>query len=272
MGRRVKNPTVERFFGRGAEVALLDLLVPILLRIRNREGRLIPLEPNAAQRQYAEQRGQRNIILKARQVGMTTYLAGRLFLATMLRPGTVTLQVAHSLESAQQIFRIVHRFYANLPVKFPTKMVVTERANVRELAFAESDSRFRVETAGTSSAGRGLTVRHLHASEVSEWPGKPEETMAALAAAVVPGGTIDIEATPKGVGGYFHREWMLAGSGDTGFVRHFFPWWLEPAYRLAIFPGEKIAPESEEEKRLAREYGLDEEQFQRPGLLVDCHV
>jgi len=257
----------ETLAGTAEPVSLLDVLMPLLLWVRDRRGRLVPLVPNAAQRQFAARCGPRNIILKARQVGMTTYLAARVFLLTMLRPGTVALQVAHSLESAQQIFRIAHRFYSCLPVGIQ-RAVVTERANVRELAFAGTDSRFRVDTAGNPGAGRGLTLTHLHASEVSEWPGSPEETMAALAAAVGPRGTIDIEATPKGVGGYFHREWQLAASGDSGYVRHFFPWWVEPEYRLPLLPGERVEPESDEERLLQERHGLTAEQLKFRRQLV----
>ena len=39
---------------------------------------------NAAQRRFeARQRGQNNIVLKARQMGMTTWIAGRFFLKTV---------------------------------------------------------------------------------------------------------------------------------------------------------------------------------------------
>ena len=66
------------------------------LRVRDREGRLKPLVANAAQRRFEERRGRQNIVLKARQMGVTTWVAGRFFLRTITRPGTLTLQVAHS--------------------------------------------------------------------------------------------------------------------------------------------------------------------------------
>ena len=258
VGLKNSGALAEWLFHSADAVQWVDCLVPLLLKIRARNGRLQSLLPNKAQEHYARERGKRNIILKARQVGITTYVAARLFLLTMVRPGTVTLQVAHSLESAQQIFRIVHRFYAHLPADVQTA-VITERSNVRELAFARSDSRFRVDTAGNAGAGRGLTVNHLHASEVSEWPGRAEETMAALLAAVPQSGTVDIEATPKGLGGYFHREWLAAP--DTGYVRHFFPWWVEESYRVPVLAGESIEPASDEERELVAAYGLTGEQL-----------
>jgi hypothetical protein len=261
----VTGEWANHFFGSGARVARLDWLVPAFCRIRNRFGVLQRLNPNEAQRRFARSRSRRNIILKARQLGMTTYIAARFFVATLLRPGTVTLQVAHSLESAQQIFRIVHRFYTALDPAVVSAYVV-ERSNVRELAFTRHDSRYIVDTAGNRNAGRGLTIHNLHAAEVALWPHDPAETMAALAAAVAPNGAIEIESTPSGAGGYFHREWLRATSarGDEvgAFTPHFFPWWLEPLYRTILLPGTPLEPMTEEETHLIERFGLSPEQIQ----------
>ncbi len=225
------------------------------LRIRDRRGRLASLEPNAAQRQYARNKSRRNILLKARQMGMTTYIAGQYFLQTILRPGTVTLQVAHTLESAQQIFRIVHRYTQHLPAEWAEELRIG-RSNVREIGFASLDSRYIVDTAGNPNAGRGLTVHNLHASEVALWPGRPAETMAALLAAVTPDGYVDLESTPCGAGGYFYREWQRAHRGE-GLTPHFFPWWLEAAYAAAPPPGYVFEPQGEDELRLMEREGLN---------------
>ena len=80
------------------------------LRVRTREGGISPLVANAAQREFEERSGERNIVLKARQMGLTTWAAARFFLKTITQPGTLTLEVAHTQEAAEEIFRIVHRF------------------------------------------------------------------------------------------------------------------------------------------------------------------
>jgi hypothetical protein len=46
-----------------------------LLFVRTREGWTAPLKANAAQRAFERRRGERNIVLKARQMGMTTWAA-----------------------------------------------------------------------------------------------------------------------------------------------------------------------------------------------------
>ena len=40
-----------------------------LLRVRSREGAIVPLTANAMQREFERRRGRRNIVLKARQWG-----------------------------------------------------------------------------------------------------------------------------------------------------------------------------------------------------------
>jgi hypothetical protein len=76
-----------------------------MLRIRDKQGRLVPMVPNRAQREFARRCGRKNIVLKARQLGMTTYVAARFFLRTITTPGTLSVQVAHDQRSAEEIFR-----------------------------------------------------------------------------------------------------------------------------------------------------------------------
>jgi hypothetical protein len=204
-------------------------LIAKLLWVRTRDGRPELLQPNAAQRAFEKRRGRRNIVLKARQMGITTWTAARFFLKTITHPGTLSLQVAHTREAAEEIFRIVHRFVDWLPDALRDGPLRTGRANVRQIVFPELDSEYRVVTAGDRNAGRGLTVQNLHCSELARWPGNPAETLAGLRAALAPDAELVLESTPDGVGGCFYEEWLRAA--ETGTVRHFFPWWLEPLYR-----------------------------------------
>ncbi len=229
-----------------------DFLIEALLKVRSKTRGLVPLWPNRAQAEYSQKCSRRNIVLKARQVGITTYIAARFFIQTITQPGTVTLQVAHDQESAEDIFRIVHRFRENLPEEMQQGALRTSRANVRQIAFPQLDSEYRVATAADENAGRGTTVHNLHCSEVARWPGNPQETLTSLRAAVPERGDIVLESTPRGAGGVFYDEWQQAE--ETGYTRHFFPWWYEKAYCLPV--GQNDPPLSEEEAELAERAGL----------------
>jgi hypothetical protein len=212
------------------EETVRDLLVRGLLKIRNKDRNLVLFRRNRAQMEYSRNCTKRNIVLKARQLGMTTYVAARFFVQTITQPGTLTVQVAHTQESAEAIFAIVRRFWENLPEGMQTGALVLSRANVRQLVFPRLDSEYRVATAADPNAGRGMTIHNLHCSEVARWPRGAEETLVSLRAAVPKDGEIVLESTPNGAGGMFYEEWNRAE--EMGYAKHFFPWWYEERYRV----------------------------------------
>jgi len=232
-----------------------DVMIAGLLKVRSKKKEMVLLTPNRAQREYGRQCTKRNIVLKARQLGLTTYVAARFFVQTITQPGTVTVQVAHSQESAEEIFQIVHRFWANLPRRMREGALELSRANVRQIVFPGLDSEYRVATAADPNAGRGMTIHNLHCSEVARWPRDGEETLASLRAAVPVEGEIVLESTPNGAGGVFYEEWQRAE--ETGYTRHFFPWWYDESNREEGELG-ALTPEEEE---LVKSAGLDEKQI-----------
>src|SRR5690242_15411333 len=83
-------------------LTIRDFLISALLKVRNKARGLVGLAPNRAQREFSQNCTHRNIVLKARQMGITTYVAARFFIQTITRPGTMTVQVAHDQESAEE--------------------------------------------------------------------------------------------------------------------------------------------------------------------------
>jgi hypothetical protein len=240
-----------------SDVTVRDLLIEALLKVRSKTRGLIALRPNRAQLEFSRNHKKRSIVLKARQLGITTYVAARFFIQTITQPGTVTVQVAHDQESAEEIFKIVHRFWENLPKGMQDGALVTSRANIRQIVFPRLDSEYRVATAADANAGRGMTIHNLHCSEVARWPRDVEETLASLRNAVTEDGEIVLESTPNGAGGIFYEEWQRAE--ETGYSRHFFPWWYGDEYRVAktMAPSE---PPTLEEEHLMQQAGLTEAQ------------
>jgi hypothetical protein len=228
-----------------------EYLMYALLKIRAKNGRLCNLVLNRAQHDLESTSSHRNIVLKARQLGVTTYVAARFFIHSITREGTLSVQVAHDQRSAEEIFRIVHRLLENLPAELRKGALVTSRANVRQIVFPKLDSEYRVETAADPNAGRGLTIHNLHCSEVARWPRDVAETLASLRAAVPPDGEIFLESTPNGAGGTFYDEWQRAP--QTGYTRHFYPWWWDPSYRRPV----KLVQFTEEEIELIQKYRLN---------------
>ncbi|MDW5265705.1 MULTISPECIES: terminase [Acidobacteriaceae] len=230
-----------------------------LLKVRDREGVERPLRANRVQKEFERRRGQRNIVLKARQMGISTWVAARFFLKTITARGVMTVQVAHTKEAAESIFRMAQRFWECLPEKLRDGPLRRNRANSGQMRFTELDSEFRVMSAGDVGAGRGLTMQNLHCSELSRWPGNASETLAGMRAALAPGGELVMESTPNGAYGCFYEEWGQAiadGAGGNGVVRHFFPWWLEEAYVSS-----SVTDFTDDEQALILTHGLTAEQI-----------
>jgi hypothetical protein len=231
------------------------------LKVRDREGRLLPLVANAAQRRFEQRKGRQNIVLKARQMGITTWVAGRFFLRTVTKPGSLTLQVAHTRAAAEAIFQVVQRMWDCLPEAWRNGALKRSRANAGQMVFPAIDAEYRVASACDASAGRGLSVQNLHCSEVSRWPGTAAETLAGLRAALAPEGEMVLESTPSGAYGAFYEEWAGGVDEDHGgdaLVRHFLPWWMEPAY---AGPALDAASITAEERLLMDRHGLTAEQI-----------
>ncbi len=227
-----------------------DAWIGKFLKIRTKKAGETQFVLNRAQREYSRRCSNQNIVLKARQLGMTTYVAARHFLHTICRKGTISMQVAHNREAAEEIFRIIRRFWDHLPDDLRKGVLKTSHCNVHELVFPNLDSEFSV-TSAEENAGRGRTIHNLHCTEVSRWAGGGEDALASLRAALVPGGEIVLESTPNGAGGLFYEEWQRAE--ETGYTTHFFPWWFEDAYVSEPGPSFQL---TEEETELAEIHGL----------------
>ena len=234
-----------------------EFLASSLLKVRGKDGQLHPLRPNAVQREFERRRGTGNIVLKARQMGLTTWVAGRFLLKTVCHPGTLTLLVAHTQGSAEEILGIVHRFVEHLPPGLTVGVLKTAKSNVRQIVFPEIDSEFRVVSASDRNAGRGMTFQNLHCSEVARWDADAAEVLAGLRAGLAPGGEQVLESTPNGTDGCFYEEWQRAGDvgpAGSGMVRHFFPWWLEAGYKGTAVDEASL---SEEELELMTRPGVE---------------
>jgi hypothetical protein len=229
------------------------------LHIRTKAGVIRPLLFNKAQRvihealekQRAETGKVRALILKARQMGCSTYIGGRLYHRVINGRGLRCFIMAHEGQATQNLFEMVSRFHGNMPADIKLE---ASTENAKELAFAAVDGAYKIATARTTGVGRSSTLQLLHGSEVAFW--QHAETHAAgvmQAVANEPGTEIILESTANGVGGWFHTKWREAESGDSEFIPIFVPWNFDPAYRIAV-DELRLTPEEEEYQKT---YGLD---------------
>lgn len=196
-------------------------------------------KPNRAQRRFLARLWNRNVILKARQLGFTTLIAILWLDHALWNANQRCGIIAQDREAAETIFRDKVKFaYDNLPPEIKDIFPLA-RDSASELLFKHNNSSVRVATSMRSG-----TIQRLHVSEYgkicAKFKDKAIEIMTGSIPAVPTNGILVIESTAEGREGEFYdisqRAQALDQQGADLSVKdyrfHFFAWWQEPHYRL----------------------------------------
>jgi hypothetical protein len=210
----------------------------------------------ALEKQLKETGRVRAIILKARQMGLSTYTTGRVFWKSYFNAYNKSVVMAHDAATSDALFSMSRNTIYNMGDTFRP---VLKKSNAKEIMFEHNDSGYRLYTAGAPEAGRGTTPTIAHLSEVAFW-NHDEKILAGLFQGIsqADGTEVILESTANGVGNSFHRLWQGAVKGENDYIAIFVPWYLMTEYR-------RKAPEgferTSEEEVLVTRYGLEDDQL-----------
>jgi hypothetical protein len=233
------------------------------LKLRPKAGPLEPFVFKSAQlrlhevieAQKAKTGRVRVVVLKARQLGVSTYVAARLYHRTINNPGLRTIIIGHERRASSNLFDIVKRFHDQMPDDLRPSIGVSNR---EELIFDRIDSGYLVSVASGEGTGRSATAQLLHASEAAFWDDLPLQMASLMQTVPDLGGTeIIIESTANGYND-FHTLWRKAEAGESEFLPVFLPWSLDAGYRRELPEGFTM---DAEESKLAELHNLDKEQI-----------
>ena len=185
------------------------------LKIVDKNGKLVLLQPNTAQQRflYNLKDNPWTYVLKARQLGLTTIIAARLFHKCLFTPNYKVAVIAHTRDAAKTIFEIYKRYYTNLPKFLKFK---TEAANVNELVFFHGGY-IKVGSASSNSF-RGSTYNSLHLSEFAFYE-NIEGTIQAVFQTATPNADIILETTANGL-----NDAQQIWQDTNGFKKLFISW------------------------------------------------
>jgi len=217
------------------------------LVVRAKDRQVVPLILNRAQlyihKRLEEQKARlgfvRAIILKGRQQGASTYVAGRFYSKASLFKNTNVFILAHEQPASDALFDIVSRYHTNNPLA-----PATGKSNVKELEFKFLKSRYIVATAGAKATGRSRTIDFLHGSECAFWTNASEHFASSVQAVPeLPGTEVILESTANGPEGEFYERVMNAVAGVGDYILIFIPWFWSPEYSRPIPPGFELSGE-----------------------------
>ena len=197
---------------------------------------------NRAQRRLLKAQHTRNVILKARQLGFTTFIQIYMLDECLFTQNINAGVIAHNLDDAIAFFKDKIKYaYDNLP-PFIQELIPATNDSARELRFANGS----VIRVGTSL--RSGTYQLLHVSEYgklcAKYPDRALEVKTGAFPTVPKDGTIWVESTAEGRGGGFYEMSIDAQRSandnlpmtDLDFKFHFFPWHEDPGNTLDVIP------------------------------------
>lgn len=206
--------------------------------IQDEEGRRVKFEMNWTQEKLFAEMWYLNLVLKARQLGFTTFIQLFMLDACLFNSNVAAGTIAHTLQDAINIFERKAKYpYDNLPDGLKAARTA-DASSARQLRF-NNGSRLEV---GTSL--RSGTFQYLHISEhgkiCARYPEKAREIRTGALNTVHAGQMVFIESTAEGREGDFFdfcqqaRNHQRTGRDLTklDYKFQFFPWWRHPGYVL----------------------------------------
>ncbi|MFW2097800.1 terminase [Acinetobacter sp. ULE_I057] len=220
--------------------------------VEDKNGKCVRFKMTPEQLEYFDGMHDRNVILKARQLGFTTEVCIIQLDLALFHHKHCAL-IAHTLPDAERLFRNKTKYaYDRLTDDVKQANKVTKETT-SEIVFKKGGS------VTVSTSFRGGTLYSLHVSEFgkicAKHPDKAKEIVTGAFEAVPLGGRITLESTAEGRSGYFYQYCQdaekLKLQGKTlnplEWKFFFFSWWKNSEYQI---------PATEISERL-REYFSD---------------
>lgn len=207
-----------------------------LYRIIDRDSNSIKFKLNHVQSHVLKNLHTRNLILKARQLGMSTFAVLYLMDAVLFSKNLNAGIVSYSLEHAQHIFKkIIGHALDTMPSEFRKITGITQRS-AREISFNNGSS-LRVDTTLRGGAYPLVLISEF-GKTCARNPQKAEEVITGTLQAVPRNGTVIIESTGEGNEGFFAE--MVTKAAARGneeltsldYKLFFYNWLEESSYEL----------------------------------------
>lgn len=215
--------------------------------ITDERGEKFKFKLNDIQEDFFKNMWYLNVILKARQLGFSTFILLFLLDNCLFRRNIRAGIIAHSLDDATVLFKDKIKFaYDHLP-KWLVEILATNKNSSKELVFSNNSS-IRVGTSMRSS-----TLNYLHVSELGKisrkYPEKSEEIKTGALNTVHAGQFIFLESTAEGRDGLFFQicqeaQRKVGKLTPLDFKFFFYPWYIDKRYvadpNLVVLTSEEI--------------------------------
>lgn len=206
-------------------------LISKLLYIVDKRNNVVPFVFNPVQQHFHRHKGKRNIILKARQVGVSSSILADMYVRCIVVPNLTCAVVSHETRATQRLLDKVQFFHDSMGEPKPH----LDAESRSEKIVKETRSSIYIGTCGGRAFSRGDMLSIGHLSEVAFYD-DGERVLSGIQDAVSIYGELNLESTPNGEDNVFYDTWVGAREGKNPYKPFFFPWWLDSGYSIPRNP------------------------------------
>lgn len=200
----------------------IELWLLNFVKIMNEENELIPFKINHQQKDFLENRGKFNLILKSRRLGFSTLSLGVMLYYAYQIPRSTYLMVAHDKSTLRELFNALKTMQNNIPEQYKLK----EEKNNRDELELENGSRIIVKCPD-DGIGAGMKLQIIHLSEYALYsPNVQETALVAVEQSLAKNkdSMVIIESTARGVSNNFYKMWQDSSKNRSRYKGFFYPW------------------------------------------------
>lgn len=195
------------------------LFIEDMLTIIDKNGQEVDFKLNDMQKQFVEDAEGKDIILKGRQMGFSSFILGAFTGDFIYRPNSLSVVIADIADNSQDLLARVKHYLKSWEAKNKTKIPLKYNSKY-ELQNAANNARYIIGTAENTEFGRSKTITNLHMSEAAFYK-HFRKLHASAGTALTPTGRFVIETTANGFN-EFKEFWDESVLDETGFKPHFY--------------------------------------------------
>lgn len=189
------------------------------LTIIDKNGKEVPFKLNDIQRKFVEEATGKDIILKGRQMGFSSFILGAFTKDFIFKENSLSVVIADIADNAQDLLARVKHYIKAFEESTGTKVPLKYNSKY-ELQNAFNNARYIIGTAENTEFGRSKTITNLHMSEAAFYK-HFSKIHAGAGTALTPTGRFVIETTANGFNDFktFYNDSEI---GETDFAAHFY--------------------------------------------------
>lgn len=192
--------------------------------IQTSEGRML-FTPYLFQEKllYLLNKHDRTLILKSRQLGITTLTAAYALWLMLFKKDQSILALAPTQEKARNIVDKVRFAYSQLPSWIKIAAIEDNKLSL----ILDNGSKIKAAS-GASESARGYTANVLILDEAA-FIENAEDLWGSAQQTLATGGRAIVLSTPNGIGQWFHQQWVGAETEENNFIPVRLPWSVHPS-------------------------------------------